>query len=136
MFRRDPVTIAWVAGLALAAIVYAFGPDQVLFRIQDALHMAAWRVSELLWNLSATALDVVRALAIGLFVTFLALSFAVVRRGGRARLAAVVVGVVFVALVEGAAPGDTSRWVAALLLSGIAAAVMTGRLRQASPQLS
>lgn len=135
MIRRDPVTIAWVAGLLLAAVVYAFGPDQVLFRIQDALHIMAWRISELLWNLSATAMNVVRALAIGLFATFLVLSFAVVRRGGRARMAIVVVGLVFVALVEGAAPGDTSRWVAALLLSGIAASVMTGRLRQGATQL-
>lgn len=132
MTRRDPVVVAWVVGLALAGAVYALGPDRVLFRIEDALHVVAWRLSELLWDLSATALDVMRALSIGLFVTFLALAFAVMRRGGRARMAAVVVSIVFMALVQGAAPGDTSRWVAALVLSGIGASVMTGRLREAA----
>ena len=130
MTRRDPVLVAWVAGLALAALVFLVGPDQFMFRLLDAVHVGLWRLSELFAQLSATALDAVRALAIGLFATFLALAFAVARRGGRARGALVVVTVVFLVLVGDAAPHDQGRWIAALILSGTGAAVMTGRLRQ------
>lgn len=131
MVRRDPAVIAWVVGLALAALVYVVGPDRFLFRLEDALHVLAWRIGEMLSDLSATALDIVRALSIGLYVTFLALAVAVARRGGRSKLAVVVVTVLFLMVVEGAAPGDQTRWFAALVLSGIGASVMTGRLRQA-----
>lgn len=135
MTRRDPVMFAWVAGLSLAALIYALGPDRVMFRIEDTLHVVLWRLGEIVADLSATALDVVRALSIGLFATFLALSVAVARRGGRARMAGVVVTLLFVGLVEGAAPGDQARWTAALVLSAVAASVMTGRLRQTGPRL-
>ena len=135
MLRRDPVLVAWVLGLGLAALVYAVGPDRFLFRLEDTLHMIAWRVSEALADLSAAALDVVRALSIGLYVTFMGLAAAVLRRGGRAKLAMVVVTLVFLMIVGGASPGDQTRWVAALVLSGIGASVMTGRLRQAGVPL-
>ena len=130
MKRRDPVFMAWLVGLALAVVVYIVGPDRFLFRLQDSLHLFAWHVAEALADLSATALDAVRALSIGLFVTFLALAAAVARRGGRARLAAVVVSLLFLLLVQGPSPGNHSRWIAALALSGAGAAVMTGRLRK------
>lgn len=131
MSRRDPVLIAWAAGLGLAALVFVVGPDQFLFRLFDTLHVFWWRVAEALAQLSATALDVVRALSIGLFVTFLALAVAVMRRGGRAKLAIIVVTLLYFLLVGDAAPGDQSRWLAALVLSGVGASIMTGRLRQA-----
>ena len=130
MIRRDPVVVAWGAGLALAVVVFVVGPDHFLFRLADTLHVLVWQVAEALAQLSATALDVVRALSIGLFVTFLGLAFAVNRRGGRARAALVIVTVLFLLLVGDAGPADQSRWFAALALSGIGAAVMTGRLRQ------
>lgn len=129
MTRRDPVLFAWLVGLVLAALVFLVGPDQFLFRLTDALHVAVWRVGEALAELSATALDAVRALSIGLFVTFLGLSFAVLRRGGRARMPLVVVTVLFLMLTGDAAPLDQTRWIAALALSGTGAAIMTGRLR-------
>jgi hypothetical protein len=131
MSRRDPVLVAWLAGLALAAVVFLVGPDHFLFRLDDALHVLVWRIAEALEQLSATALDAVRALAIGLYVTFMALAFAVQRRGGRARAAIVVVTLLYIVLVGYATPGDQTRWLAALALSGVGAAVMTGRLRHA-----
>ena len=132
MTRRDPVFIAWAVGLGLAALLYLVGPDQFLFRVIDAMHVFAWRIGEALADLSAAALDVVRALAIGLFVTFVGLALAVARRGGRARAALIVLCVLFWILVADASPGDQSRWIAALILSGAGAAVMTGRLRRAT----
>lgn len=131
MTRRDPVTIAWLAGLALAVLVYVVGPDHFLFRLENALHILAWRLSEILADLSDAAVQVVRALAIGLMATFLVLSLAVIRRGGRARAAVIVVVALFLVLVGDTGPADQAQWVAALALSGVGAAVMTGRLRQA-----
>lgn len=132
MQRRDPIWLAWAVGLALAALVYLVGPDRFVFRLIDTLHVLAWRISEAVEDLSVLALDMVRALAIGLFATFAVLAVAVARRGGRGRGALLVVTLLFVILagggVDGAAPN--TRWTAALLLSGVGALVMTGRLRQ------
>ena len=132
MNRRNPVLVAWGAGLALAAAVYIVGADRFWFRVVDTLHVLAWRVSEVISDLSLMTLDVVRALAIGLYATFVVLAVAVARRGGRARGALVVVSVVFLLLVGGAddGAGPNGRWAAALVLAAIGSLVMTGRLRQ------
>ncbi len=78
------------------------------------------------------ALDLVRALAIGLYATFVVLALAVARRGGRAKGALVVITVLFVLLVGHAdmATESNGRWTAALALCAVGAVVMTGRLRQ------
>lgn len=133
MGRRDPVVLAWVIGLGLAALVYLVGPGQFLFRVLDAMHVIGWRISEFIADLSYMALDVVRALAIGLYATFVVLSLAVARRGGPARGALLVVSLLFLILVgsdAGLVAGNV-RWTAALLLTAAGAAVMTGRLRHA-----
>ena len=133
MRRRDPVLLAWGLGLALAALVYLVGPDRFLFRLLDTAHVLAWRLSEAVADLSVLTLDLVRALAIGLFVTFVALAVAVARRGGRSRGALLLVSVLFLFLAGGGGADGASantRWTAALLLSGMGALVMTGRLRQ------
>lgn len=133
MNRRDPILLAWILGLALAALVYIVGPDRFVFRVLDTLHVIAWRIGEAIEDLSLLTFDVVRALAIGLYATFVVLGLTVARRGGRARGALLLVSLLFLVLagggVDGAAPN--ARWTAALVLSGIGAAVMTGRLRQA-----
>ncbi len=132
MRRRDPVLLAWGLGLALAFLVYAIGPDRFLFRVVDTLHVLAWRLSEAVADLSVLALDLVRALAVGLFATFVVLAVAVSRRGGRGRGALLLVSLLFLFLAGGGAEGASpnTRWTAALLLSGMGALVMTGRLRQ------
>ena len=133
MRRRDPILLAWGLGLALAALVYLVGPDRFVFRVLDTAHVLAWRLTEAVADLSVLALDLVRALAIGLFVTFVALALAVARRGGRSRGALILVSLLFLFLAGGGGPDGASantRWTAALLLSGLGALVMTGRLRQ------
>ncbi len=132
MGRRDPVVLAWGVGLGLAVLAYAIGPRYFLFRLTDWFHFAGWRLGEMIQDLSDVALDLVRALAIGLFATFVVLALAVMRRGGRSRAALVVVTVLFLLLIG---PTDqvtesNGRWAAALAVSGVAALVMTNRLRQ------
>ncbi len=135
MQRRDPVMLAWVVGLALAALVYLVGANQFLFRFLNLLHVAAWRLEEFVADLSVVALDVVRALAIGLYATFVVLALAVARRGGPARGALIGVTVVFLVLVGGdqTLTESNARWTAALAVAAVGAFVMTGRLRQAPP---
>ncbi len=134
MYRRDPVIIAWVLGLGLAALVYVVGPRDFLFHLMDTLHVAFWRFGEFVADLSAAALDAVRALAIGLYLTFVVLALAVIRRGGRARGALVVVTVLFLILVanDDLPTESNGRWAAALALSAVGSVVMTGRLRHAA----
>ena len=129
--RRDPVVLAWTAGLALAVLVYWLGPERFLFRVMDSLHVLGWRIGEFVSDLSAASLDMVRALAIGLYATFVVLGIAVLRRGGRARAMLLIVSVLFFLLADGALDGGmpNSRWFAALLLAAAGAAVMTARLR-------
>lgn len=134
MRQLSPIWLAWAAGLGLAAVVYVVGPDRFMFRVMDTLHVLAWRISEAVADLPALSLDIVRAAAIGLFATFIALGIAVARRGGRARGALILVSVLFMLLAGGGLDEDQSagggRWTAAMLLAGVGAAVMTGRLRQ------
>ena len=59
--RRDPILLAWGAGLLLAALVYLVGPDRFLFRLMDTLHVLGWRLAELIEDLSIVSLDLVRA---------------------------------------------------------------------------
>ena len=132
MNRRDPVLLAWAAGLGLAALVFVMGPERFFFRLLDTVHVALWRLQEMLEQFSIVTLDAVRALAIGLYVTFVALGLAVVRRGGQARGALFWVSALFLVLA-GDMMGDGSpsaRWAAALLIVAAGSAVMTGRLRQ------
>ena len=126
--RRDPILAAWGIGLLLAVLIYLVGPDRFLFRLLDTLHLMAWRAAELIDDHSVVALDAVRAMAIGLYATFVVLALAVARRGGTARGALVVVSVLFLGLAGGSGVTNT-RWTAALVLCGVGAAVMTGRLR-------
>ncbi len=132
MQRRDPVMLAWVLGLGLAALAYAVGPQYFLFRVVDYVHLAAWRLGEVIGDLSLVARDVVRALAIGLYATFVVLAVTVLRRGGRARGALLVVTILFLVLIGQVevATDNNTRWILALALSGFGAIVMTNRLRQ------
>ncbi len=128
--RRSPIWLAWAAGLALAALVYAVGPDLFMFRLVDNLHLLAWRIGEALNDLSLLTLDAVRALAIGCYATFTVLALAVIRRGGRARTTLVWVTILFLLIAGTADPDNASfRWSVALIIVGAAALTMTSRLR-------
>ncbi len=131
MTRRDPILLAWGGGLLLAVLVYVVGPERFLFRLLDNMHLIAWQIGELVDQLSLLTLDAVRALAIGLYATFVGLGLAVLRRGGRARGALFWVSLFFVLLAGGMLDGGPSsgRWAVAMLLAGAAALMMTMRLR-------
>lgn len=130
--RRDPVVFAWVFGLGLATVAFLLGPQYFLFRVLDYLHVAFWRLGEIIGDLSLVARDVVRALAIGLYGTFVLLAILVIRRGGHARAALFWISILFFLLIGQVdmVTESNARWVLALALSGFSAMVMTNRLRQ------
>ena len=131
MQRRDPVVLAWVVGLALAAIAYAVGPQYFMFRVVDSFHVAMWQIGEAIGDLSLMGRDLVRALAIGLYATFVVLALTVIRRGGPGKAALFWVSVLFLFLIGGVeltTESDT-RWVLALAVAGVGAVTMTQRLR-------
>lgn len=130
--RRDPVLIAWVVGLGLAAVAYAVGPQYLLFRVVDSFHVALWQIGEALGDLSLMGRDLVRALALGIYVTFVVLALGVIRRGGSAKAALLWVSVLFLMLIGGIDMTTESniRWALALAVAGVGAVTMTTRLRQ------
>ena len=135
---RNPIVVAWVAGLVLAAAVYIVGPERLVFRLIDNLHLLAWWIEEGLAQLGGVTAEAVRALAIGLYVTFAALALAVQQRGGSARSALFWVSVLFWLLAAGVigAEDGQGRWVMALALVAVASIAMTARLRNARPAIA
>jgi hypothetical protein len=129
--RPDPVTLVWIGGIALAALAYAVGPEHFVARVLAAVSHVGWVLEDIARGLTQTAMDAMRAAAIGCYGVFVALSFISIGRGGRGRLGLVVISVVFALLVWGAwgdAPAINTRWLAALLLSAIAALSATRRI--------
>lgn len=132
MQRRDPVLIAWVVGLLLAALAYWIGPQYFMFRVVDSFHVALWRIGETIGDLSLMGRDLVRAMAIGIYATFVVLAIGVIRRGGSGKAALFWVTVLFLFLIGGIemTTESNSRWVLALAVAGVGAVTMTQRLRQ------
>ena len=133
--RRDPVALVWLGGLALALVLYFVGTDRFWFQLLNTFHVVGWWISEGVADLSGLAVDVVRALALGLFATFVALCWLAARRGAAVRGTALLVGLLFLILASG---GDglsdgagNLRWTAALGVAGVGSLVMTRRLRLA-----
>lgn len=133
--RRDPVALVWIGGLALATVLYFVGTDRFWFQVVNTLHVAGWWISEAIEDLSGLAVELVRALALGLFATFVALCWLAARRGAAVRGTGLLVGLLFLVLAGGGdrLSGDAGnlRWAAALGIAGVGALVMTRRLRLA-----
>ena len=129
--RRNTIGVTWLCGLALAAGLYATGPDRFLSTVLDIGQHLQDGFAALVAILGAQAFDMVRSLAIALFVVFLVLGLLAAQRGLRARSALLVVSGVFLALVwrpQGSYSAPSSHWMGAFVLAGAGAAVMTRRL--------
>ena len=130
---RNTITFIWAAGIVLALCVYVAGPDRFVFATFDLVERAWWGLQDALRNISIAAFDLVRAVAIGLYFVFVALSVLAIRQGGRGRGTLIAVSLVFLGLVwqsAGEGFGAHTRWMAALLLVTVGALSMTRRLTQ------
>ena len=121
----------WIGGFVLAVLLYLIGPDRffdALWDITDTIDAAA---RNLVIQLGARTYAVVRALTIAIYIVFAVLAVLASQRGHRGMWALTVVTVVCAVLIWrpfGIYPAPLSRWLTALILVVIGAAVMTKRL--------
>lgn len=137
--RLDPVALAWIAGLALAVAAYVIGPERLVSRVLDASQQAIWYIDELVHSLTTATFKVLRALAIGLYGTFVGLTLLAIRRRADGAGGLIVVSIIFLLLVwgaEGDHPGANARWALALLVAALAALNATNRLARRPPPRS
>jgi hypothetical protein len=132
--RRESIVMIWIGGFVLAVALYLIGPDRFLDACLDWIDWIDATFSNLVAALGMRAYGAVRALAIALYVVFVVLAVLASQRGHRGIGALVVVTVVFLALVwrpYDSFPAPLGRWIAALALVTVGAAVMTQRLTAA-----
>jgi hypothetical protein len=129
--RKNPVAAIWFIGILVAVAAYLADPGHLLAAALDMLAAGFAAIDQMVRSLSLFGNNVIRALAIGLFVTFVALAVLAIRQGHRGRMALVFVSAVFLLLVRDGGDGvSNGRWVAAFALAAVAALVMTDRIRR------
>jgi len=125
---KNIIAVIWATGALAALAAYLVGPEHLLNTLAALSDQVTVAVAMSLRDLSASAVNVVHALAVGLFVTFVGLALVAIRNGRKGRAALVVVSAVFVWLVwSGDAPSN-QRWLAAFVLAGLGTLVMSSRL--------
>jgi hypothetical protein len=130
---RTTITLIWIGGILVALLAYAAGPGALLNATLDQIAAGIATIQRLIGGLSAFGSDVVRALAVGLFVIFAALAVLAIRQGGKGRMALFSVSAVFVLLLRDGGAASNGNWVAAFALAATGALVMTARVRRRSP---
>ncbi len=135
--RRQTIIGIWIGGAILALALYVVGPDNFLSALLDALDNLEAAFHRMLDFLGAQAFNVVRALAIAIFVVFVVLAVMAAYRGQKAIGALIVVTLGFLILVwrpDAVHAGSISRWFTALLIAIVGAVVMTQRLLSPPPR--
>lgn len=125
--RSNPVALIWLVGVLAAVVAYTFGATDALTVVWAFVRNVMEWVDQTLLHLPDLAAAFIPPLAIGAFVAFVPLAVLSIRAGRRGRMALVLVTAAFLWL----AGRDATRmdWLEALLVAGIGASVMTGRLR-------
>lgn len=124
------VTVVWVVGLVLAALVYALGPDDTLASVFAFAEAVGDTVQRAIAELGGRAFDVLRALAIGCFAVFVVLSIVAAGRGLAGQWLMLWVSLGFLLLVWRQGPEATAHWVLAFTLAACAALNATRRLTE------
>ncbi len=129
--RSRTVTIVWVVGLGLAALIYALGPDDALATLFTWADQAGAALQQAVAQLGGRAFDVLRALAVGCFAVFFVLCVIATGRGQSTLWLMLWVSLLFLLLVWHQGREATGHWTLAFLLSGAAALNVTRRLEGA-----
>ena len=133
MVDRRIVALVWLGGIALMAAVYAIGPQHFLAACEAFMTAAVRFLDNLAATLMWRAFEVMRAAAIALYAVFVVLAVLAMRRGLRAGGMLVGVSLVFLLLVRTDWYDPGTKWLAAALLTAVAAGVTTKRLLYAPP---
>ena len=132
--QNRTVATVWAVGLCLAALVYAVGPDDALAALFNLVDTAAETIQRAVLDLGGRAFDMLRALAIGCFAVFIALSVVATGRGQQGVWLVLVVGLLFLLLVWHQGPEATGHWALAFVLSVAAALNVTRKLGPRAPR--
>ncbi len=132
--QNRTVATVWAVGLCLAALVYAVGPDDALAALFNLVDTAAETIQRAVLDLGGRAFDMLRALAIGCFAVFIALSVVATGRGQQGVWLVLVVGLLFLLLVWHQGPEATGHWALAFVLSVAAALNVTRKLEPPAPR--
>ncbi len=131
--NRTTIGLIWLGGLGLMLLLYAIGPQHFLAACQ-AFFVHLWLgLDRLMAVLAYKALDAVRAAAIALYVVFVALAVLARRHGMRSGGTLMMVSVLFLILVQTDWYDPGTKWLAAAVVAGVGAAMMTGRLLRPPP---
>jgi len=130
---RRIIALVWIGGGLLMAVVYAIGPQHFLAACEAFIVSAVRFVDDLVATLMWRAFEVMRAAAIALYAVFVVLAVLAMRRGLRAGGMLVGVSLVFLLLVRTDWYDPGTKWLAAAVLTAVAAAVTTKRLLYAPP---
>jgi len=125
---RRMIGLTWLGGIVLMVALYAIGPQHFIAACEQFVADSMAWLSDLIESLMLRAFEVVRAAAIALYVVFVVLSVLAMQRGMRAGGALVVVSVVFLLLVRTSWYGTDKKWFAAVVLTAVAAGMLTRRL--------
>lgn len=133
---RRSVGIVWIVGLLLALLLYLRQPERVIDTIALGLSDVEQQFDGFVISLSHQSILIIRALAIALFIVFVALAVIAAQRGLPARRMLLVVAFLYIVLLWHPFSGLilARDWVFAFLISAIASLVMTRRLT--GPRLS
>ena len=126
--QNRTVTIIWAAGLALAVLVYALGPDDALAALFDFADRTGAALQQAVAALGGRAFDMLRALAVGCFGVFFALCVVATGRGRPTLWLMLWVSLLFLLLVWHQGREATGHWTLALVLAVAAALNVSRRL--------
>jgi hypothetical protein len=130
---RRLIALVWICGFMLMAAVYAIGPQHFLATCEALIAATARFLGELSATLMWRAFEVTRAAAIALYAVFVVLAVLAARRG--LRIGGMLVGVtlVFLLLVRTDWYDPGTKWLAAALLTAVAAGMATKLLLYPPP---
>jgi len=128
--RRNIVTLVWLGGIVLAAVVYLDGPGRFITATIAGLDHAVWAFETWVGFVAVQAFDLIRAAAIALFAVFLVLGVIAGQRGKGGGMIGVTV--LFLALVGLGGYESRFCWLAALVVAAAGALNMTHRLIEPS----
>jgi hypothetical protein len=131
--NRKTIGLIWVAGILVMLVLYAAGPLNFFAAFRVVLFNFWHTVDVLIATVVREALDVVRAVAIGLYVVFVLLAIMARRNGYRTLGMLFGLSVLFLLLVDTDWYEPGTKWVTAALLAGAGAAFMTSRLLHPRP---
>ena len=130
---RRTIGLIWLGGIALAAAIYAIGPQQFLAWCEMVIANFAHVIDDLVATLMWRAFELMRAAAIALFVVFLVLTVLAMQRGMRMGGMLLVISIVFLLLVRTDWYDPGTKWFAAAVLAAVGAGIATKRLLHAPP---